>query len=661
MLLHSFFHLNLAYSAIEQDERPTVVERCYWPLLELAEKLKIPIGVELSGLTLEEIQRIDPLWIKKLCELLDEGLCELIGSGYSQIIGPLVPAHVTQKNLALGNRCYEDILSRQPSIALINEQAYSAGLVGLYKEAGYSSIVMEWNNPASTHPEWGLETRFLPQQALGPSGDSIHLIWNKSITFQKFQRYVHSEIELDDLMHYLEGHLLDQPRALALYGNDVEIFDFRPGRYMTEAPLPEKSEWSRVEALYKEIKNDQRFKLIRPSGALDLLGQKNADQPLRLECSAQPVPVKKQNKYNLLRWAVTGRDDLRINTRCQRLARTLQQRGAGDEEWRELCYLWSSDFRTHITERRWAEYLDRLQEFEKRWIPLEPENKTLASPQAEALTEGIASSLAVRRTGRILEVSGKRLKIALNCQKGLALESFIDQEVSPLSLCGTLHHGYFDDIRWGADFYSGHLVFEGPGAHKLSDLAPVEPEITYLENSVQISTTVETPLGRITKCWLVADEDASLQLNTRFESDERLLGTLRCGHVTLNPQAFDQTELFYRTHNGGSEIETFSLAGEDFDHGRAVSFLVSAQCAVGLTENLFEFGDNQHTLRIEIDRSRAAVVGLVTHQEVRKSHFTRLSLTAQEVDDTSKPQMLGDQTVSITMQALKSEVRTAKN
>jgi hypothetical protein len=28
--LHAIFHLNLAYSSIEEDQRPEVVRRCYW-------------------------------------------------------------------------------------------------------------------------------------------------------------------------------------------------------------------------------------------------------------------------------------------------------------------------------------------------------------------------------------------------------------------------------------------------------------------------------------------------------------------------------------------------------------------------------------------------------------------------------------------------------
>jgi len=34
--LFSFFHLNLAYSAIGVEQRPTVTARCHWPLLRVA-------------------------------------------------------------------------------------------------------------------------------------------------------------------------------------------------------------------------------------------------------------------------------------------------------------------------------------------------------------------------------------------------------------------------------------------------------------------------------------------------------------------------------------------------------------------------------------------------------------------------------------------------
>src|SRR6478736_1820786 len=99
------FHLNLAFSSIEEERRPEVIARCYWPLLKLAEQHP-HIGIELSGYTLEEIARLDPVWVRKACEMIAAGQIELIGSGYSQMIGPLVPARVVAENLRIGNEVY---------------------------------------------------------------------------------------------------------------------------------------------------------------------------------------------------------------------------------------------------------------------------------------------------------------------------------------------------------------------------------------------------------------------------------------------------------------------------------------------------------------------------------------------------------------------------
>ena len=80
-----------------------------------------------------------------------------------------------------------------------------------------------------------------------------------------------------------------------------------------------------------------------PSAALAVAAD-HAGETLRLESAAYPVPVKKQRKYNLTRWAVTGRDDIAINAACQRIYAALKKQGAPDDAWRELCRLWASDF-----------------------------------------------------------------------------------------------------------------------------------------------------------------------------------------------------------------------------------------------------------------------------------------------------------------------------
>ena len=116
--LYSIFHLNLAYySSIEEELRPEVIRRCYWPLLELTRRLHIPCGIEASGYTLEAIAALDPGWIDELKDLTSMGSCEFVGSGYAQLIGPLVPDEVNRVNQRLGHEVYERLPRISPLVS----------------------------------------------------------------------------------------------------------------------------------------------------------------------------------------------------------------------------------------------------------------------------------------------------------------------------------------------------------------------------------------------------------------------------------------------------------------------------------------------------------------------------------------------------------------
>lgn len=637
--LYNFFHLNLAYSSIEEKDQAHVIELCYWPLLRLARDRNLPFGVELSGCTLEKIAAIDPSWVRELAALVSDGPCELIGSGYAQVISPLVPHEVTAANLSIGHAVYKNLLGVTPQLALLNEQVFSSGLVPLYREAGYEAIIMEWNNPSREHPDWDSEWRYLPQRAKGPQGSEVNLIWNKSIAFQKFQRYAHGELDLDELINYVASHQALHPRAFPVYGNDVEIFDFRPGRYMTEASIHIEGEWNRIDAFYEALLQMPDMCFVRPSEVMKLQDQPGAGQLLELGSASQPIPVKKQEKYNVVRWAVTGRDDLHINTMCHQICAAIQKSSAeSEQDWKELCYLWSSDFRTHITEKRWVAYQHRLKQFAKRWCvdwAVKPTSQ-LAQTSGLLSSQSGQSSLEVYRQGRFLAVRGKRIEVRLNCLRGLALDAYTDKAFAPHPVCGTLHHGYFDDIAWGADYYSGHLVFESPGHAKITDLNGVEPQVFEAEDGLCIQASIPTPLGTVEKCWTIDDINGRLRLTQRFDFLEPMLGSLRLGHITLLHDAFDSRTLCFRTHNGGVDLENFKLVGCDINHGRPVSFLVSASQAIGMTEGIVELGDHQRRLVLDCDMTQAALIGLVTHQNVKGKSFTRLTFSARELDDTSK-------------------------
>ena len=615
MQLFAFFHLNLAFSSIEEEQRDEVIARCYWPLLRLAEQY-CPIGVEASGFTLEEIAARDPQWIEALRHLIASGRVEFIGSGYSQMIGPLVPARVTEANLAIGNEIYRRLLGVNPTIALVNEQAYSGGLVGLYLDAGYSALLMDWDNPSSHH-QWPAEARYRTQHAVGADGRTIGLIWTNTVAFQKLQRFAHSDIELDDYMDYIRTQRGDLPRALCIYASDAEIFDFRPGRYRTE----EKNrggEWARIAETLSRLALEPGCEIVLPSCLLS--SADHAHQPLRLEAAECPIPVKKQRKYNLSRWAVTGRDDLAINAACESIYRGLAAAKSGHSEWKELCYLWASDFRTHITQSRWDAFCGKLRAAQERWDPGAP--RAAALPQGNKIDE------------RFIDIVTPTLTAKLDRRRGLALSSV---RFGGAPLIGTLPHGHFDDIALQADWYTGNSVFEAPGEPKVTDLEWCEARLWHEGDDTLVFGRIDTPKGPIEKTLRFHAGSPRIDFDLTFHWDDWGKGSLRVGHLTLLPAAFSWDKLFLTTHNGGRECERFSLAGRMVDHGAPVSFLVSASHGLAMTEGWAELGDDTNRIRIEVDRATAPLLGLLTHRQVRGSLFCQFALSAMELDDTRKP------------------------
>jgi len=636
--LFTVFHLNLAYSSIEEEQRPQVIQRCYWPLLRLARRYGLPFGIEASAYTLESVAEIDRSWIDELRALSTEGPCEFVGSGYAQIIGPLVPAEVNAQNLRLGNEVYRELLGFRPAIALVNEQAYSAGLLQHYKDAGYKAIVMEWDNPARWHPDWCPEWRYLPQIACGQHGEELPVIWNKSIAFQKFQRYTHTEMDLPGYLDYLAKHVGQEDRAFPLYGNDVEVFDFRPGRYHTEPSLKAESEWQRIDVLLQQLLADKRYRLIQPGQVLALMESPSAAHRLHLETPQDPVPVKKQEKYNLNRWAVTGRNDLAINTACRRIYEVLRTDPRPEDSlWRELCYLWSSDFRTHITEKRWIAYLDRLRSLEHQLGIHEADRTCTERPRAkEAVSEQVVG-FDIKRESRWVSVETDAMKAVFNCRRGLAIDSLTVKRVSERPLLGTIPHGYYQDIALGADFYSGHLVLETPGRPKVTDLEPVEPAVCAGDQPgiIMLRGCVNTSLGPVLKTILVTRE-GRIRLRFELQWEQLPVGSLRLGHITMHPEAFDPESLFFETHNGGVLPERFALERKSIEHGRSVSFLVSSSSSLGMTDGVLKMGDRKRAIVLQTPLDQACVVAQITYVPVQGSFFYRASFSAAELDDTCR-------------------------
>jgi hypothetical protein len=226
----------------------------------MVRQLRVPTGIELTGATLRWIQDIDAPWLDEFRSLHGEGLVELVGSGRAQLIGPLVPWRVNAANLRWGLEDYRALLGITPKTLLVNEQAYSRASVDHALAAGFTTMVLEWENSWRANPSWDRRWAYAPQLLRSSNGASARtqLLWNQSIAFQKVQRFVHGELELDDLLNYVDAQRGPEERAfcvaVCIYGSDAEIFDYRPGRFRTEGVL-EHQEWRRLTTLFAALRD----------------------------------------------------------------------------------------------------------------------------------------------------------------------------------------------------------------------------------------------------------------------------------------------------------------------------------------------------------------------------------------------------------------------
>jgi len=610
------------YSSIEETERKAVIQTCYWPLFKIAE-LGTQIGIEAPAVTLEIINDLDPKWISTLSKYIHDGKIEFIGGGYSQLIGPLVPAKVNDWNQKLGMEGYQKLLGITPKLALVNEMAYSGGICEHYVNAGYEGVIMEWNNPRSAHPEWNNEWRYYPQKAVGCKGRTIPLIWSDSLAFQKFQRYAHGEYELKEYVEYFISNIGETNRYFPLYSNDVEIFDYRPGRYQTEAQFDDKSEWDRIIELYKYLNQQNWCEYVFPSEVLIGLNNENGGQELILESPAQPIPVKKQEKYNINRWALTGRDDVGINSKCYKVYNSFVENDNNAQDWKELCYLWSSDFRTHITEKRWHDYYERLESL----IAKCEFTKCIDNEKSSDKTE-------VFNDKKWLTVENNNYKVVLNKNKGMTIKTFIIKKFGDESLLGTLDHGYYDDISLGADYYSGHTIIERLGEHKVTDLGKLSSEIFETDDRITLYTKQEWGNYKFKHNIQFNSEKVIIEKKIKSITAEKSI--IHPYNITFNPEAWDRNSLYIETHNGGTNPERFCLKGQKISHGDIYSSLISARHGFGNTEGVFIIGDKDKSIHFRCNMSVSALIPSIIYKELVDTYFFRLQYSAREIDETAK-------------------------
>ncbi len=635
-----FFHCNLEFSSIPVADRSLVVDRCYQAILHIARELNIPVGIELSGQTLEHIATINPSWLEDFRQLLDQGKCELIASGYAQIIGPLVPAEVTRRNLQLGLEIYQHLLQHRPRLALINEMAFSSGLLDLYLEAGFKGVIVDRRN---------LPFPNCPTAIASASGQKVPLLWADSILFQRLQRYVHGELGQEQYLDHLAMISAKYPGPIPLYSSDGEIFDYRPARFHSEAHL-QGEEWPRLFRMLILLSQEKNFYWLSPSQAFAELQLITSEAP-SITTAKMPIPCKKQAKYQVSRWAISGRNDLWLNTCCFRFFAALSSNPAlrhHRDAWRLLCSFWGSDYRTHIEEQRWQMLLQAIAAAADRWqVDLPPRAKrgSTASPACYELDlktrnavtlPSFIEKLAFNREGTLVEIRSSQLSLTLNIKRGLAIERLAFRSHQWTPLLGSIPQGYFDDITFGVDYYSASTVIELPrSARKLTDLVATTPRFSYREDALFITTSICTDLGTIEKTYCLSNNEEALSLTTNFANSLRPLGSVRLNTLTLLPEYWGEGVVSVSTRNGGDHQESFPLC-EDVRHDQAINSIVSNTTAMGASDGRIVFHNSSRGLAVHWDPSNAAALPLLIHQLAAPSHLTRLVFSLAELDETSR-------------------------
>ena len=178
-----------------------------------------------------------------------------------------------------------------------------------------------------------------------------------------------------------------------------------------------------------------------------------------------------------------------------------------------------------------------------------------------------------------------------------------------------------------------------PARARVTDLEAVTPEVRIHRDRIEVTGTIETPLGSLLKCVTVFADRVRLAYG--FSAwGERPLATLRTGIVTLLPAGL-RGDLFVTCANGGAperfEVsERFAAAG-GCDHGAGVSTLVSASAMFGATEGRLVIDDGSTELELSWPAARAAALPLFTCRSVGGARFVRVAFSLSEIDETHRP------------------------
>jgi len=629
--VYLFFHLNLFFSSLPENKRKEVINKCYWPLLNLIDKSDFNIGLEITGWTLNEIKKLDNKWIIFFKKLLKENKTYLIGSSYTQAIFPLIPYEVNNFNIKYGKQIYKKILNQIPKVAYVNEQCFSKSVVDLYKNENYQTLIMDWDC-IKNNQNIKQQFKFYPQKLKG-NKKTIDVIWNSSNNFQNFQKIINSKLCNTEYLNIFNKANSFQEGIVNVYGSDAEIFDFRLKRFENEANISNKniSEWKKIHRVLDQFKEKFIFLNLNQLYKINFKSKFNK-QSIDITSLKNNLPTKKQRKYNPLRWYVGGQDNYSINTLCWRIYLSSNK---SINVLKKLCYFWSSDFRTHIEKKRWKNFFQQIKKDTKHLV----KKKLVEDIFKEKIYDFYLKKnhYLLKNDKESIYYDDGSCFFSLDKERGLTLKSFgLIKNKSYYSYIKKYNQGYFYSDRLNVDFYSGHNVMENSNS-KYSDLDKRgEIKVNKRKNFIIFSNKFYIKnIARINKQWHFDTKEKILYLHNKIMLYGNEFLSIRSNYFNLNHEIFDLKNLKISTKNGGSDNETFSLnKNENFFHDDSLSPKFTAQNCFGNTGGTVSFGDKKNEINFKVFHQIGTSAPMLCFQKDKNnSYFLRFLTSFKENND----------------------------
>lgn len=624
------FHLNLGFSSIPKKDFKKVIKQCYWSIESLIEK-SIPVCIESSGRTLELIKEQDPSFLKFLKNNIRDKKIEFIGSGYVQMIQPLSPHHINQLNQLEGRKVYKKILAISPKTALVNEMVFSKSMIELYKSSGYQTIIIDLDNASKA---LGIQKSNLYHKSYlqDDYGNTIQVAWSDSRLFQSFQRYIHGDISYERYKTRLSKHLKASPPYTPIYTNDAEVFNYRPGRFNTESESRE-DEWKKIVELALRLQFEQ-FKFYFLEELFCLKNVQNSDNLVIYNPKfSHLVSVKKQSKYNISRWSVTGKVDQLLNTQCYELSLDSNYKKYNIARKRELLRLWGSDLRTHIVPSKLKEELKLLSKFSVG-KSLTAENQKLLKPSIGKLSKISQTPFTI--SDHHLFYDGQDIHASIILNKGLAIKGlrFLNQKEAIISY----DNDFFDDIDYGSDFFSGSTLIEVPSEKSRYTDYKYPEKIAFYQDGISysIKSVIDLNIAKLTKV-LSFENNQNISFKYYFQSAKKIDSIIRLGNLIFRRHSRDNFRV--SSTLGGIRKES-NLLTDTFDHSKRTSIIVSSSSGMPATDGEIFISSNDYAIKISLDHSKSFCLPMILNEKVGNKYFTRLIFSLSEVDDNSLPKRI---------------------